>query len=265
MENKKTNNQRIIEQGASASRIFRGAGESIASQELYGNSGQHITSQLQKLFETSQYATEKNITLADLGSFKGELLSEISSRLKDQGYSIKTVAVDRISDVLESNPADIKVIGELDKIPAKSNSIDFAIMRYVLVWNPAEVQKSILKEAIRVTKGGAVIQHAGPKEADAEDWRAKFNFIFYEGNIPKLRRNSYCYFSSRDEIESWMTESGIKFSRLDEKVIPKLSESFVERFNLSSNDEKSLKEVLGDKDYIVRTTWHIFSGDKNEI
>ncbi len=74
--------------------------------------------------------------------------------------------------------------------------------------------------------------------------------------IPKLKRIDH-YFSSRNEIEKWMQENKINFERLMERKIENLEDVFIERYNLNDGESLKTKEILGDKNYIIQTTWLI--------
>ncbi|MFA5992642.1 MAG: aldolase/citrate lyase family protein [Candidatus Pacearchaeota archaeon] len=260
------------EQGKATSAIFSGKGSSMASKLMYNETDDLFTKILKESIMqiNSKSPTSPNLvpniscTLADFGSYKGELLEDIKSKLAHLSVcKLKTIAVDRLSESIAQNPADEKIVGNLNSIPLADKSVDFAIARYIMVWNPKETQKQILKEMSRVTKNYVILQHCGPTKADAKIARKRLNRLFYGNEVPKLKRTSNCYFSTKEEIESWMNNQGIVFERVQNRIIKGYSDSFVERFNLSQKELKKTKDILGDKDRLEQTTWVIYHPQNN--
>jgi len=236
-------------QGEKSSVVFRGESNSLTTKQIYEESAEYFAD----IIKSKLSDKNKTYKLADLGSFKGELLGNILEKLHD--YKFNTIAVDINKEALKENSsAQKKIIATLDKITLEDKSVDVAICRYVLQWNNQQKQQEILKEISRITKGFAIIQHAGADNENSDKWRERIDDLLDGEENPKLKRTSY-YFSSRSEIENWMQENKINFERLMERRIEDASNIFIERYNL--NDEESLKtkEILGDKNYIIQTTW----------
>lgn len=139
-------------------------------------------------------------------------------------------------------------------------SKDVVIVRYVLQWNYPEKQKEILNELSRVSKEFAVVEHIGADIEDTDNWREKQDELVSGEKIPKLKRGEH-FFSSRTEIESWMTEKGISFERIRERTIPEASNAYIERFGLDEADAQIARGILGDKNYFIQTDWLIFPKD----
>jgi hypothetical protein len=129
-----------------------------------------------------------------------------------------------------------------------------------LQWNNAEKQKKILKEAERVVNDFAIIQHVGADNEDKDLWRDRVNNLL-GGKVDKLKRNDY-FFSSRDEIEIWMKEQNISFNRIQDRKVEKFSNLFFERYDLDGEEKLKTENILGDKDYVIQTTWLIKSSKK---
>ena len=55
-----------------------------------------------------------------------------------------------------------------------------------------------------------------------------------------------------------MTEEGIKFERINEKIIIDIAEIYSERFGLSEEEFIKTKEILADKNFFVQTDWVIY-------
>jgi ubiquinone/menaquinone biosynthesis C-methylase UbiE len=256
VENKKENIENLNEenlknQGEKASEVFKGESNSLTIKQLYEESAEYFAD----IIKSKLSDKNKTYKLADLGSFKGELLGNILGKLHD--YKFNTIAVDINEEALKENSfAQKKIIATLDKTTLKNKSVDIAICRYVLQWNNQQKQQEILKEISRITKGFAIIQHVGADNENSDKWRERIDDLLDGEEIPKLKRIGH-HFSSRDEIENWMQENKINFERLTERKVENVSNVFIERYNL--NDEESLKtkEILGDKNYIIQTTWLI--------
>lgn len=240
--------------GSETSKVFSGEAESLTTKEMYSETAGFFADQIKSHIpeSTGQYV------LADVGSFQGELLSNVVELLNE--YKFETVAVDINEVALVGNKANKKIVSSGEQLPFDDNSIDVVIMRYVLQWNNAEKQKKILKEINRVTKTVALIEHVGSDTEDTENWRGKQDELVSGIKIPKLKRGEHFY-SSRDEIETWMSEQGIKFFRLRDRKIAEASNAYIERFGLDENEADTAREILGNKDYFMQTDWAIFPKD----
>lgn len=238
--------------GEKASNIFKGeSNDSLAMNKLYNESTEYFSNIIKDKLSNK----DKIYKLADFGSFRGELLGNILDKLPD--YKFSTTAVDINEDALKENlSAQEKIVATLDKIPLEDKSMDIIICRYALQWNNIEEQQKILKEIARITKGFAIIQYAGPDNNNPDKWREKIDDLLTGKEISKLRRAGY-YFSSRNEIEGWMKENKINFERLMERKVKNVSDVFIKKYNLNDNESLKTKEILGDKNYIIQTTWLI--------
>ncbi len=260
MENHNPDNQlnnhkeSLVRQGENTSEVFAGKYKFEATKELYGESAHTVAQVIQNLIPLTQDVNSK-YEFADLGSFKGELLNSVLAELPN--YNFHTTAVDINETALRENNADQKIIATLDRLPIKESSQDVVLARYILAWNNPEEQKDILKEISRITKGVAIVQHAGADSEVSDEWRTSLNNLLDGQAVPKLKREGH-FFSSRNEIEKWLEDNNIKFKRLIERKVDNFSDVFTERFNLNEEEIKTMKGVLGDKNYIIQTTWLIF-------
>lgn len=237
--------------GEKTSNVFKGESNSLAARELYGESAEYFADVIKNKLSDKN----KTYKLADLGSFKGELLGNVLDKLPD--YKFNTIAVDINEEALKENSsAQEKIIATLDKTTLEGTSMDVILCRYALAWNNQKKQQEILKEIARIVKGFAIVQHAGADIDNSNKWREKIDNLLNGEEIPKLKRTGY-YFSSRSEIENWMKENKINFERLMERKIENLSDVFIERYNLNDSESLKTKEILGDKNYIIQTTWLI--------
>lgn len=237
--------------GAETSKVFSGESGSQTTSEMYSETAGFFAEQIRSRLPVQTGPC----MLADIGSYQGELLSDVIELIPE--HEFQTVAVDINEAALANNKADQKIIAGAEQLPFADNSIDVVIMRYVLQWNGAEKQKQILKEISRVAKNVALVEHVGADTENTENWREKQDELVSGSRIPKLRRGEHFY-SSRDEIESWMSEQGIKFERLRDRRIPEASNAYIERFGLSADEAETAREILGNKDYLMQTDWLIF-------
>lgn len=196
------------------------------------------------------------LIIADIGAFQGELLSAILAKLPE--HDIETIEIDRDSVALQrgANKGN-KMVGLAETLPFGDATVDVAIMRYVLQWNSAETQKRILAELARAVKEFALIEHAGADIVDTDEWRAVLTTLLSTDDLAKLKRSD-CFFSSRDEVETWLQEAGVSFERLQDRVIGNLADVFTERYALNPMEAQRTREILGDKNYIRQTDWVIF-------
>ncbi len=240
-------------QGEHGDVVFRGEGRFLANKELYAESAENFANVIKEKLPVR----EEPYVLADLGGHKGELLGNILEKLPE--YDFKTIAVDLNEDALAQNVTAVeKVVASLDKLPLSDKSVDVVMARYVLPWNSQEVQKNILKEIIRVAKQFAIIEHAGAPSDDAEAWRQNLNKLFNNEKVTELNGRHTQFFSSRGEIEDWMTEAGVHFERITERKVDNLSDVFIEKWGMGSAKINAVKNILGDKDYIMQTRWVIY-------
>lgn len=236
--------------GENTSKVFAGDALLKASQETYNETITIFSNEIKK-----RLPNDKSYNIADLGSFKGELLQQIINILPN--YKFETIAVDINENALKDNQAETKIIADLKKLPFEDKSVDVEIIRYVLQWNYWENQKKILQEVARTTKSFALIEHAGADSQEPDEYRKRIGSLFSGEEILKLKRGEN-FFSSRKEIEDWLKDEGIVFERIGEKIINNLSEVYTERFGLSTDEDIKMKELLGDKDFLVKTDWIIY-------
>lgn len=237
--------------GRNAQRVFAEEGKSLATQLLYNET-----------VETFGAYIYKNLTLncgghllIDYGTHTGELLRKVL--VKSCMYRFHSIGIDLDAEALNKNEvARKKIHCDLSSIPLPDNFVDVGIARYILVWNPAEKQKKILKEIARTTAGFTLIQHAGADNDNPDAWRKNMDVLLRGKEISKVKRLSY-YFSTRDEIESWMQESHISFERLNERKVDYVSDVFKEKYDLTRAEDTKVKKILGNKDNIIQTTWVI--------
>lgn len=239
----------VPEMGTDTSSVFSGEGKGEALKKVYGESAKLFSDLIKKYIPES----ETEYTIADIGSFKGELLSKILDKLGTD-FLVKTIAIDVNEGALEQNTADKKIVSSADLLPIADKSTDISIMRYALQWNPMEKQREMIKEIHRVTKKLAIIQHCCPDDQNSNEWRVHMDDVLDGEEIPKLKRTGH-YFASPSEIEKIMNDIGIKFQKISEINVPNVSEIFIERYGLSDNEEKILKELFGKFDYENVVTW----------
>lgn len=236
--------------GENTSKAFSGKAESRAVQDLYNETPKIFSNEIKK-----RLMPDRQYTIADIGSFKGELLKQICDMLPE--YKLKGIAMDINKKILKENNFKLRIASKAEEMPFNDRSIDVEIMRYVLQWNYPKNQKMILKEISRTIKEFALVEHAGADNENSKEWRKKHDKLYNGEEISKLKRGEH-YFSSRDEIETWMKDENISFERIGEKRISGAEEVFTERFGLDANNKSKVKEILKDKGFFIKTTWIIF-------
>ena len=190
MEKIENNKMALDNQGNGAHEIFSGKVESEAVRKAYGESVQYFSELIKNKL------TPGNYEVADVGSFKGELLNNLIDKLPE--YHFDVVAIDRDRQALADNKnTNNKLVANLDRIPLQDKSVDIAIARYVLVWNKVDKQKEIIKEIARVIKEFAIIQHSGSDEEYPDEWRKRISILFNGKEIPKLKRETHFFSSSK--------------------------------------------------------------------
>jgi hypothetical protein len=126
-----------------------------------------------------------------------------------------------------------------------------------LQWNSPERQQAILSEVSRIINNFAIIQHAGADIVDTKKWRERMDNLLCGNDVQKVKRSGH-FFSSREEIETIMTQNGIRFEKVKERKVEKVSNVFIERYALDESEAKVSQDILGDSDYIIQTTWILF-------
>jgi ubiquinone/menaquinone biosynthesis C-methylase UbiE len=239
------------EQGQFAQEIFAGKIDKPAIKELYSESAQLFA----ELIKNRLMPRDEPYELLDVGSFKGDLVDNVVSELGDS-YKIKATGIDINGDALIQNTAvDRKVVGDISAMPFRDRQFDISEARYVMPWNVFEKQGDILKEISRVTKGFAIIQHAGADDVDTASWQGVMHNLL-NGAVEKLKRK-VCYFASAQELEGFMDKMGIKYERVQSRRVDHVSQVFIEKFNLNEVEAQKVISRLGAKDYIYQTTWVI--------
>lgn len=234
-------------QGTNTSAVFAGAGSSSASWKIYGETAVLIAD----LVARNIPDRAGPYVLADIGSYKGELMGEILRRLPRHPFV--TVAVDINPEALEENIAQRRIVADVAETLLEDNAIDIAICRYVLQWNPPEKQQRILRELNRITRHAVILQHFGCDDDDREH-RARIDHVLSGEHLPQLLRKDY-YLSTAREIEGWMRKQGLAFERRPQVAVQDVSDSFIDRYDLVGQEARLLKSLLGRHDYIVLTTW----------
>jgi len=236
--------------GERASRVFSGEAKTKATQEAYNKTPEVFSREIK-----NRLSPNREYTIADIGSFRGELLNNLLGLIPD--YRFRTIAIDIDEDALNQNLLQEKRIANAEKLPFEDNSIDIEIVRFLLQWNNWERQKRIIREIARTVKEFALIDHGGADNRKTDEWRKKHDRLYNGVEVPKLKRKE-CFFSSRNEIEKTMKDNGIRFERIQEKTINDLSEIYSERFNLNAEESAKAKEILADKNFVIQTDWIIY-------
>lgn len=228
---------------------FKGKSECTAIKEVYGESAELFADIIKSKLPKGKYS------LLDIGSSKGELLTEVLKLLSDYSFDITVTDINEKA-LSASIVSGKKLVADAEALPIPEHSIDVALMRYVLQFNKLEHQINIVNQISRVIKGFAIVQHAGSDNENPDDWRRRIDKVFKDEQLPQLKRDGM-YWSSASELEAFMSEKGIKFERVEEKKIDCLSDVYTERYSLTEMQNARLKELIGDKNYILRTTWVI--------
>lgn len=243
-----------LDMGENTSKIFSGDTESQTNKEVYAETSEFFANTIKERLPV----TEKIHHIVDIGSFRGELLSDLLKKLPEYGF--QSIAVDINNMPLKKNPTDHKVVADAIALPFEDKSFDIAIMRYVLQWNSPENQRKIISEVFRVVNKFALVEHLGPDSENPEEWREKTTDILDGKEIQKLKRDSY-FFASKNELEEWMKEKKINFHCLRSRRIDNASDVYIERYNLSKEDAEKTRDILGDQNYFQQTDWIIFPID----
>lgn len=247
------NQKPVYDMGNATGGIFKGNSISDSIKQIYGESAGLFS----KLIKSKLIDTEKEYTLLDVGSSKGELLSDILECLPE--YKFKITITDTNPDAVTQNCINgKKIVADAESLPFDDKSFDIVLMRYVLQFNLLENQKNIISEISRVVKSFAIIQHGGADSFDPESWREKVNKIFIDNELPQIKRSGM-YWSTAEEIENHMDSKNIKYERILSKKIQGLSQPFIERYSLGVEQAAKLRTMLGNKDFLTQTTWVIFS------
>ncbi len=243
----------IGKQGNGADQVFSGKTENETVKKLYSESALYFASIIRNLLKPQK----EPYKLLDIGTFRGELLQAILSELCDE-YSFDSTGIDTDADaVLANDSVEHRVVGDAAKMPFEDKEFDLVLSRYVLQWNSPDKQKEILKELSRVCRKFTIIQHAGAEKEG--EWQGRVHKLVF-GGVEKIKRQEG-YFSSPEEIEQIMIDEGIKFQKLQDRILVNLSSVFIEKYRLTEEESKKVIEILGDKDLIQQTTWVIYGED----
>lgn len=247
-----------LEQGKGASRVFEGERGIPVIERIYGESAKFFADEIRKFLPPRPEAY--TMSVLDVGSYRGEFLKDLISEFGND-YKFDITAIDANEAALKDNTAaGMKVVGNVAELPFRDNAFDVTVMRYVLPWNDKDEQKQILSEVNRVSDKYAIIQHSGAVRENSADWQREFHKIF-SGDIQKLKREKV-YFSSPTEIESWMSEQEINYRVLQDRIVPDISDLFIAKYELSTDDVARVKEILVGSDYIEQTSWVLEKKDK---
>ena len=233
----------MTRQGSNASPMFRGKGKSRAAELFYNESADFFADIIRNNIKPGTYS------LADLGGHKGEFLAELLTKLPE--YNFESTVIYREAG-LESGVGK-KVVGDIRSTPFSDKSIDVVILRYVLAWNLLADQLLVLKEISRICRGICIIQHQGADSSDPKPLQEASAKIF-GGIVPRLKRDNG-YFTESKQVERWLEEIGVIYEKIQERKIETLSETFIEKFNLSVEEADIIKNALCGCDYIMQSTY----------
>lgn len=237
--------------GDDTSRIFSGETDNRTNVEMYGETADFFANEIRKRLPVK----DGEYTIADVGSFQGELLADLLAKLPE--YRFKAIAIDINEAALQNNTTtDNKVVAHAEALPLEDKSVDVAIIRYVLQWNNAEKQKKILSELARVVRSFALLEHVGSDVIDSDIWREKTEELFTGEKVSKMKRGEH-FFSSKDEVERWMLEAGIDFQCIKNRKIDNGADVYIERYALTPGEAEQTRSILGDKNYFQQTDWAI--------
>ncbi len=121
-----------------------------------------------------------------------------------------------------------------------------------------------MKELSRITKGIALREHVGLDIVETDEWRKRFDDLYDGQEVSKMKRMGY-FFSSCDELESFMREFGIAFERLRDRVIKNGADIYIERYALNDEEIKKTRGILGDKNFFRQTDWVLYSSNIQNI
>jgi len=231
-------------QGKNASPLFKGMSQSREATLFYGESVDLFAQIVKKNFVPGTY------TLADLGGNKGEFLSKVTEKLPE--YSFKSYVVD-VNLGIEIGLNAEKIDGNILENKFEDKSIDIVFLRYALSWNPFDKQKDVLKEVSRICKGVTIIQHQGYNDVQISEQDKVFSKIF-DGRIPEIARNDY-FPTNLSQVEKWMSELGLRFSRVQNRKVENISNLFIEKYRLNEKDAQLIKDILSGCDYLMQTCW----------
>ncbi|MEI6238541.1 MAG: class I SAM-dependent methyltransferase [bacterium] len=240
----------INNQGTNSVDIFHGRGKSGAIQSFYKDSVPLYAKFIRENLKPGKYS------VADFGGHKGELLSELISSLPE--YEFQAIILDKVEG-LEQGANFKKIVGDIIGNSLPNKSVDIVIMRYVLPWDAYENQKLILNEVKKVCKNFAIIQHQGAPSDNPEPLQ-KASKVLWSGVVPTLKRD-YGFFTESSQIEKWMHELGMNSEKVEEKYVEKLSDMFIEKFGLNTEEADMTKKILNGCDGITITTW-VVKGEK---
>lgn len=251
--------EQIPNMGEDTSRVFSGEYIYPATKEMYAETAEFFASEIKKRLPER----EEPYVLVDVGAFQGELLAELLKKMP--GYKFQTTALDINEVALKKNQvAGQEVVADAEKMPFADKSVDVVIVRCVLQWNSAEKQKRILKEIARVVKKFALVEHIGADVVDTNNWRAKMDDLLDGEEVLKMKRGEH-FFSSADEVEEWLKQSGVVFERLKDRKINDGAGVYIERFGLNSAEAEKTCKILADKNYFLQTDWIIYPSQVAEL
>ena len=247
----KLHRNEVPDMGKETSKVFAGYYKSETNKEMYAETAKFFADKIRDRLPVR----ENPYTIADIGAFQGELLGNIISLLPE--YKFKTTAIDINADALLNNKANQKTNADVNNIPLPDQSVDIAIMRYVLQFNSIQKQREIIREIARIIKSFALIEHVGADIEETEEWRDRMDKLFRGQDVPKLLRTGY-FFSSRAEIEAWFKQGNINFERLKDKKINNAMDVYIERYDLDKGEAEKAINIMGDKNYFRQTDWVIY-------
>jgi len=204
---------------------------------------------------------------ADLGGAEGTVANIVQNQLREAGY-VQAHVIDcellqknldkkneKFSEVLgvQANITGQPFDGHFDEkgLPLNENTVDFAILRFVLPYLNEEGQKEALTEAFSALKigGRLVILQDGALDKDRGD---AFNQFFgkssaAQGGLPLEQVLANRHFASGEELSEWANEIGFKVEEVKELTDEYQGflspEAYASRFNMTPEQVENLRQV----------------------
>ncbi len=192
-------------------------------------------------------------SLIDMGGAGGDLVSNILSFVPDYAFDVTVVDNDK-TELSKNKTASVKLFADASSVPVPDKKFDLTIVRYVMPWNVWDKQINILREIKRITKGCAIIQHCGPVNERADEWRSRLDNALNKSGIDKLKRDNY-FFATESQMENLFKKEDVKFFIKQSRVVHGFTDVFAERFDLNPGEKSTVEKALGDMNYLGQTTW----------
>lgn len=212
-------------------------------EEVYKNHTKTVINSINKKFPN-----KNKIICADFGGGNGTYIKELKENIKKE---LIFTNIDKNQELLDKDiHSNKKRLINLEDINESefNEKFDLIIMRYVLNYNPLEIQDKIIRKVKNLLKNGGIfiLHHCGTIDIRHKEM---FNAVFSTNIVSQKMIRSNPYWATWKEVQDLLINNGFKVKIIEKYDVP-IGDLYKERNKLTEDEDKKLHTFLGKYDFI---------------